>query len=187
LRFVPLIKACKKEWNTSVAKYADFWDAKAILQKLLCEPLHWQDAQQVRNRAIILLRLLHLCRSIDLARSWRRQSHHQGSLWWWLQRKGARRPAFEKLMDFSSTVPSLQRICPTAVLVQYVMLTSSLAKPGGKLFLSLNPPLCTTVCIHNWGDNKTYPPTPGGAHVSVWGPLHQGGCSENVQVLRLAV
>ena len=140
LRFVPLIKACKKEWNNSGAKYAEFWDAKTILQKLLCEPLAWQDVQQVRNRAIILLRLLHLCRSIDLARAWRRASPYQG-LWLWLQRKGARRPSFEKLMSLTTQNAALQFVCPTAVVLQYVKLTANLAKPGSKLFLSLTPPL----------------------------------------------
>ena len=141
LRFVQLIKLCKREWGTSVPKYADFWDAKTILGKILCEPLNWHDVQQVRDRAIILLRLLHLCRSIDLARSWRRKSQdHSHQVWLWLQRKGARRPTFEKLMNFSAAQPSLSLICPTAVLLQYVKLTSALAKPGSKLFLSLKNP-----------------------------------------------
>ena len=33
LRFVQLIKHCKREWGSSVAKFTDFWDAKTILEK----------------------------------------------------------------------------------------------------------------------------------------------------------
>ena len=140
LRFLPLIKAAKKEWNVSVAKYADFWDAKRILLQLLSDPLDWQCVQQVRDRAILLLRVLHLCRSVDLARTWRRRCHWRGGHWLWLQRKGARRPQFEKLIDLKTSNVALAVLCPVTLVLQYVALTAKWAPAGSKLFLSLKAP-----------------------------------------------
>ena len=42
LRFHPLLRKCKKEWNHSGEKYATFWDAKKVLEQLLAEPLNWK-------------------------------------------------------------------------------------------------------------------------------------------------
>ncbi len=34
LKFSPLLKQCKREWNASIAKYSDFWDAQEVFTKL---------------------------------------------------------------------------------------------------------------------------------------------------------
>ena len=34
LKFSPLLKQCKREWNASIAMYSDFWDAPEVLKKL---------------------------------------------------------------------------------------------------------------------------------------------------------
>ena len=71
LKFMPFLKQCKQQWNTSTPKYADFWSAETVLQKLVDEPLNWNSFRQVREIFILCSRLLQLTRSIDLHRCWR--------------------------------------------------------------------------------------------------------------------
>ena len=78
LRFQPLLKICKRKWNSSCSKYADFWPAESVLKKLLAIELDWCNVQQVRDRFILCSRLLQLTRSIDLARTWRNISRVAG-------------------------------------------------------------------------------------------------------------
>ena len=77
----------KRRWESSAARYADFWDARAVLEKLQKIPLDWKNVQAVRDRCIIVLRSLHLRRSIDLAMALRAQSKLAGNLYWLLKRK----------------------------------------------------------------------------------------------------
>ena len=71
LRFLPQLRECKRDWNTHQAKYSEFWSAQPIWHALQTAPLCWSSAQQVRDRLILVLRLVHLFRSIDLHRSLR--------------------------------------------------------------------------------------------------------------------
>ena len=136
LRFSQIVKECKQDWNSSIPKYGDFWDARQLLLRLESEPLRWHDVRQVRDRCILLLRILHLCRSIDLARCFRKTSIFQGSQYFWLHRKGRRRPQWEPLM----TLPGRAAISPSQVLNTYVRLTSAHAPSGSKVFRALRPP-----------------------------------------------
>ena len=70
-KFMPFLKQCKQQWNTSTPKYADFWSAETVLQKLVAEPLNWNSIRQVRGRFIMCSRLIQLTRGIDLHRCWR--------------------------------------------------------------------------------------------------------------------
>ena len=92
MKFCQEIKMAKRHWENSAVRYADFWDAKMVLEKLKNTPLSWTNVQQVRDRCIIVLRLFHLCRSIDLARALRSQSKLADKQYWLLKRKGAKRP-----------------------------------------------------------------------------------------------
>ena len=116
------------------SKYADFWDAKMVLQKLLCQNLDWSSVREVRDRTILILRLFHLCRSVDLQRSRRRKALMQGATWLWLQRKGQARGHFEKLLQLPCAALS-----PAHLLDAYVKLTAERGPQGGPLFVSLHP------------------------------------------------
>ena len=74
----------KRHWENSAARYADFWDPRTILHKLQEIPLDWSSVQQVRDHCIIVLRLFHLCRSIELARALRAQSKLADKQYWLL-------------------------------------------------------------------------------------------------------
>lgn len=135
LKFARCIKLAKRLWNVSEAKYADFWDAKSVLQKLQKIPVNWHSVQQVRDRCILIMRLFHLCRSIDLAQAVRTSASMDQALYVMLKRKGRALPVFEQLI----TVPD-RNLCPTALLLRYVQLTVKEGVPGGPIFLSLHPP-----------------------------------------------
>ena len=135
LRFSPLRKQCKRVWNVSRPKYADFWDASLAFKKLQQQCLDWNSVAQIRNRLIMVLRLLHLCRSVDLAQTWRTISHSSSNeVYILIQRKGATFPSWEKLLCLP-----LKEVCPVALILRYVHMTSHL--PAGSLLLTaLKPP-----------------------------------------------
>jgi hypothetical protein len=135
IKFCQEIKMAKRCWESSAARYADFWDARAVLEKLQRIPLDWNSVQAVRDRCIILLRLFHLCRSIDLARALRTQSKMADKQYWLLKRKGAKRPGWEALL--SLPLPS---VSPLHLLNAYVAMTASQGKGGGPMFLAVTPP-----------------------------------------------
>ena len=135
IKFCQEIKMAKRCWGISSVRYADFWDAKAVLEKLQGIPLKWNDVQQVRDRCIIVLRLFHLCRSIDLARAFRAQSKLSDKQYWLLRRKGAKKPGWEALL--SLPIPT---VSPVHLLNKYVALTASQGKVGGPVFLAVTPP-----------------------------------------------
>ena len=83
----------------------------------------------------MMLRIFHLCRSVDLKQPLRATSKFQGSRWILMKRKGARKHSWERLL----TVPC-KSLCPVHLLDPYVNLTVSKGKKGGPLFLSLFPP-----------------------------------------------
>ena len=77
LQFCPLLHQCKRSWNHSPAKYSTFWDADVLLKKLLSQPLNWQSVEHVRNRLIIVCRILNLfskhrsCQNVEMQKpSW---------------------------------------------------------------------------------------------------------------------
>jgi len=89
LNFARCIKLAKRLWNVSEAKYADFWDAKSVLQKLQKKnPVNWHSVQQVLERCILILRLFHLCRSINLAQAVRTSATMDQAMYVMLERKG---------------------------------------------------------------------------------------------------
>jgi hypothetical protein len=75
LIFSPLLKRCKRDWNASIAKYSDFWDAQEALNKLQTKWVKWASIQSVRDRLIIIMRIVHLYRSVDLAQTLRALSY----------------------------------------------------------------------------------------------------------------
>ena len=147
LKFTPLLKSCKREWNTSQPKYATFWDAQPILQKILQKPLNWKNVAQVRDRLVLSLRLLQLCRSIDLARMWRTISQVGNDFFIKIQRKGSLKPAWEQLLE----LPDHQKaISPVHLALAYVDLTRTHCQPGTLLFRHLQPPF-KPLCANSMG------------------------------------
>ena len=79
LRFSPLLVQKKKLWNKSQPKYSIFWEAEKVLEKLGKCPLDWKSIKGVRDRLILVFRLLHLTRSVDLHRAYRAICRFQGA------------------------------------------------------------------------------------------------------------
>ena len=57
LKFSPLLQNCKTQWQTSIPKYATFWEPEHLIKQLLNSPLNWKNVTQVRDRLIISLRI----------------------------------------------------------------------------------------------------------------------------------
>ena len=108
LRFAPLLKASKKQWNTSVARYATFYDASNLLIKLRATHLPEGSLLHLRIRTIIVWRLLMLARSIDLARIYRSSCLVDGQPFVLIQRKGWSTPRRESVLQ----LPGFPDICP---------------------------------------------------------------------------
>ena len=135
LRFNPLLKHCKKFWNSKNPKYQSFWDAEHVMEKLLNTPLPWDDPLQIRNRLILSWRLLMMARSIDLARAVRTISVSGGRVFILWQRKGWQQLRWEQVLRLDSH----PHLCPTTLLLRFVALTSNL--PGGSaLFQTAQAP-----------------------------------------------
>ena len=176
LKFSPLLKNCKRDWFSSQPKYATFWDAQPVLKKLIRQKINWKNESQVRDRLILVLRLLQLCRSIDLSRMWRTMSQVGNEFYIKIQRKGALRPTWEQLLE----LPSGQSdICPVALALAYVDLTKRHCPDGSLLFRSVTSPYAplsansigriTRNLLHGLGVPPLLATT-----------LHQGGRGKNV-------
>jgi hypothetical protein len=104
---------------------------------LQAQPLNWNSVQEVRDRFILVSRMIQLTRSIDLQRCWRTLASGQtGSVFIKIQRKGHKRPAWEALVR----VPASPTLSPLDLALHYVALTASFAAPGSFLLRSLKPP-----------------------------------------------
>jgi hypothetical protein len=132
LRFHPLLTQVKRLWNTSHPKYSVFWDAGRVLDLLDSQRLDWNSIEAVRDRLILIFRLLQLYRSVDLERTFRVCSLFQGTLYVSTRRKGAAQPAFEQVISLPTP--------PRHLLQRYVDLTSHQAQPGSPLLRALNRP-----------------------------------------------
>ena len=84
LRFCPLLQPFRKLWFTSNVRYGGFWNPSQLLSKLAMSHVKWEDVQQVRDRLIIVWRLLHLMRSFDLSQMMRKLSFIDGAPMVWL-------------------------------------------------------------------------------------------------------
>ena len=82
-----------------------------------------------------MMRLFHLCRSVDLAQAVRTTAVQEGCLYWLIKRKGRSRQNFEELLQLPE-----RTLSPVDLLLRYVELTAHLVQPGGAIFLSANPP-----------------------------------------------
>ena len=136
LRFSSLLKKEKRKWNSHEAKYSTFWDAEKVLHLLIKTDIDWKSVKEVRNRLILVLRLLHLCRSVDLQRTLRTLSSQGDKVFILIKRKNELTFKWEELMK----LPNAPNCCPTTLLLHYVRLTSRFAAPGSQMFRALTPP-----------------------------------------------
>jgi hypothetical protein len=98
LRFSPFLKSCKRLWNQTTVRYTEFWDAGAVLKKLAGQPVNWHSIEEVRDRLIVVCRLLHLHRSIDLCRTLRTVSLQGDKMFILVRRKGMLAAQWEEVM-----------------------------------------------------------------------------------------
>jgi hypothetical protein len=130
IRFSPVLKGLKRTWNHSVQKYGTFWDPQPILRKLQTErPLSSFSVSELRNRLILVFRLLALHRGIDLARTQRTISVVGDKHFILVQRKGWKAPRWEQVAKMDDE-PSLS---PFHVMAAYVNKTAPFVPPGGPL------------------------------------------------------
>ena len=134
LRTLLVLKPYKKQWNTSVEKYASFWDAMPLVHSLAKKaPTSLLD---LRNRLIIACRLFCLHRSIDLCRTLRSVSIVGETPFIQIKRKGWKTFKWEQLVS----IPSLPHLSPWHLIQQYVAQTAHQGKEGGPLLLAISPP-----------------------------------------------
>ena len=98
LRCSPFLKSCKRLWNQTKVRYTEFWDAGAVLKKLAGQPVNWHSIEEVRDRLIVVCRLLHLHRSIDLCRTLRTVSLQGDKMFILVRRKGMLAAQWEEVM-----------------------------------------------------------------------------------------
>jgi hypothetical protein len=135
LRFNNLLHPFKRLWSASNQKYQGFWDAKQLLIKLSITKLNKENIQKFRDRLIIIWRLFHLTRSIDLARLYRTISRTGDRYYVLMQRKKQRLPSWHEVIALEDN-----DISPLHLLLLYVQLTASMGRPGGPVFLAFKSP-----------------------------------------------
>ena len=134
LRFDPAIRAMKQQWNASSPQYAAFWCGTTVLRSLISQTVNFRCGIQVRNRLIIVWRLLHLYHSVDLAhlrRLWAKGPN--GELYIAAQRKGWL--SWERVM----VLPNRPTVCPLHLIIRYMHITPE-GTPRGPLLLALVKP-----------------------------------------------
>ena len=136
LRFSVLLRQAKRKWSASVPKYTEFWSAEIVLQKLLQSHLDWTSIKAVRNRLLLVLRLFHLFRSVDLHRTLRVLSLQGNATFILVKRKNQVKYQWEEVLQ----LPSARSCCPRTLLLHYVSLTAHLVPAGSFLFRALIPP-----------------------------------------------
>ena len=136
LRFCTLLQPYKRVWGASTPKYAAFWSAQTVFQRLVAQPLNWHSIAEVRDRLILVWRLLHLSRSVDLARLYRCVSQVGDDLFVLSRRKGWATPQWELVLE----LPKTPEVSPRHLLLHYVALTASLAPKNGTVLLTLSKP-----------------------------------------------
>jgi hypothetical protein len=135
LRCHPLLSSYRRKWNSNLQKYAVFWDPSQLITRLANTPLE-TDVSALRERLILLLRLLCLHRSVDLSRILRTVSVYNDRPFVLVRRKGWTMYRWEELI----TVPDFPSVCPWTVLQAYVAATSPFAQGGSPLFVALVAP-----------------------------------------------
>ena len=100
LRFEPMLRPLKLQWNVSIPKYDTFYRLDFLLRVLLDRPPPLSE-EAVREHLILLLRLLCMFRGIDLARC-KNQLEFKGGSWFLsMMRKGQKSWALYPIPDIT--------------------------------------------------------------------------------------
>ena len=135
LKFSPILSTCKRKWGSHSEKYGVFWSAENFLAKLQAEDLNWSSVCDVRDRLLIILRLLHAMRSVDLANLRRVTSSVGEQPYMLTRRKGKLNASWEPLVTGLG-----KALDPLKLMQRYVLLTSAFVPAGSPVFISLHPP-----------------------------------------------
>ena len=132
VRFHPLLQPYKRLWSAHVPKYGAFWDPWPLLLHLAQTPIVdlEQDTALLRLQLILVLRLLCLFRSHDLAQMKRTASILGAVPYIKVRRKGQKRCQWERVVS----LPDYPQISPFHLLQTYVRVTRGQIKPGGRYF-----------------------------------------------------
>ena len=136
LQFFTPLKPFKALWNQSVSKYATFWEPEPILAAMAADQLDMKDVRAVRDRLILVCRLITLHRGVDLSRLQRVVSMVNGRPFMLVQRKGWKSKRWEQIIS----LPLCPQLSPWHLIKAYVSMTKAQASPGGYLLLSLAAP-----------------------------------------------
>ena len=123
LKLDPVIRQLRHDWNSLVPQYACFWSGKSLLTLLADMPVQWNSRSCVRDRLIIVWRLLHLYRSFDLSdllRLWSHVSDHN-AFFIAAKRKGWDKYRWARIM----LLADCPRICPATFLFRYISITKN--------------------------------------------------------------
>ena len=132
LRFEPILKGIKKQWNYSVPRYVVCYDVPKLLQQL--PYLGARTESQVLLRLILVLRFFALFLGIDLERTKRTDIIKQGKVWF-VQARRKGRPVYEPRPIHTM---SNGAYCPIYLVGVYLEMTSSYE--GNEIFVSLKAP-----------------------------------------------
>jgi hypothetical protein len=132
LRFEPSLRNVKKLWNTSSAKYVTSYNFKHILQKWAATPVPAFE-EAIRGRLVMVLRIMHLMRSIDVSRTRRSAAEFRDQWFVPVMRKGAKVHSLEQLIDLEPL-----SVSPQGLFFLYCAMTCEFK--GKELIVSLKAP-----------------------------------------------
>ena len=117
LRFEPLLRVLKRSWNQAMPRYPLFYQVEDILADLCNSPTPSTEVA-IRERLIILLRILCLYRGVDLAQAHRRINTAQQPWMIWMLRKGRPQATWYPILEIQPMA-----VNPQYWLTQYLAIT----------------------------------------------------------------
>jgi hypothetical protein len=125
LRFEVSLSKLKKAWNQSEPAYVTFFDATEVLHRISLQNLDRKSIPLVRDRLIIVWRILGLYRSFDLSGLYRTVSQLGDEKFVVVHKKGWLSPRWERVLSF----PDSPDISPWHLLLLYCSLTVHMVPP----------------------------------------------------------
>ena len=182
LRFNHVVSVLKKTWKSDTPKYASFWCPEPILRGLLeaTKSLNALSLPDLRLSLLLSLRLLQLCRGIDLANILRTVSFVQNRPFIRIKRKGWRTHRWEEVISLEGSPP----ISPWHLLQEYVARTTGQSPPGGPVYIVETPIPGLDSEYPQWTDQSGLGKVGGGPPVG--STQHKGRRGRYVQAVGVA-
>ena len=108
----------------------------SVLRKLALMSLDWDNITEVRDRLILVWRLVQLARSVDMQHTYRKVSLIDNQPFVWIRRKGWAVARWEEVISLEG----MHCCSPWHLLRRYVYLTKDLEEPGSLVLLSTCAP-----------------------------------------------